>query len=227
MKPRELTLRGLILGVLLTTVFTAANVYLGLKVGLTFASSIPAAVISMAILSRGEGLVDPREQHRADRRLRGRHALGDHLRPARAGDRRLVDGVPLLAVVPDLPERRRARRAVHDPAPARARHQLRPAVSRRRRRGRGAEGRLRHARRDDGRHRRVARRADARSSSAPSPRRGSRSSRRRASPPARSPASSGSARRRRAATTSPGRSRCSAPATSSACRSAWRCWSGW
>ncbi len=51
MRPKELTLRGLILGVLLTTVFTAANVYLGLKVGLTFASSIPAAVISMAILS--------------------------------------------------------------------------------------------------------------------------------------------------------------------------------
>src|SRR5690349_7893350 len=51
MRPRELTVRGLILGALLTTVFTAANVYLGLKVGLTFASSIPAAVISMAILS--------------------------------------------------------------------------------------------------------------------------------------------------------------------------------
>jgi len=51
MKPKELTLRGLVLGVLITTVFTAANVYLGLKVGLTFASSIPAAVISMAILS--------------------------------------------------------------------------------------------------------------------------------------------------------------------------------
>ncbi|MEP6550026.1 MAG: oligopeptide transporter, OPT family, partial [Gemmatimonadales bacterium] len=51
MKPKELTIRGLILGALLTTVFTAANVYLGLKVGLTFASSIPAAVISMAILS--------------------------------------------------------------------------------------------------------------------------------------------------------------------------------
>ncbi len=51
MKPKELTLRGLLLGVLLTVVFTAANVYLGLKVGLTFASSIPAAVISMAILS--------------------------------------------------------------------------------------------------------------------------------------------------------------------------------
>ena len=51
MKPKELTLRGLVLGALITTVFTAANVYLGLKVGLTFASSIPAAVISMAILS--------------------------------------------------------------------------------------------------------------------------------------------------------------------------------
>jgi putative OPT family oligopeptide transporter len=51
MKPRELTLRGLVLGALITTVFTAANIYLGLKVGLTFASSIPAAVISMAVLS--------------------------------------------------------------------------------------------------------------------------------------------------------------------------------
>src|SRR5690242_10909860 len=51
MPPKELTWRGLILGALLTTIFTAANVYLGLKVGLTFASSIPAAVISMAILS--------------------------------------------------------------------------------------------------------------------------------------------------------------------------------
>ena len=51
MPPKELTLRGLILGVLITTVFTAANIYLGLKVGLTFASSIPAAVISMALLS--------------------------------------------------------------------------------------------------------------------------------------------------------------------------------
>jgi putative OPT family oligopeptide transporter len=47
----EITLRGLILGVLITLVFTAANVYLGLKVGLTFATSIPAAVISMAVLS--------------------------------------------------------------------------------------------------------------------------------------------------------------------------------
>src|SRR5476649_1880478 len=46
----ELTWRGIILGAAITLVFTAANVYLGLKVGLTFASSIPAAVISMAVL---------------------------------------------------------------------------------------------------------------------------------------------------------------------------------
>ncbi|SDR82684.1 oligopeptide transporter, OPT family [Opitutus sp. GAS368] len=47
---RELTVRGVILGGAITLLFTAANVYLGLKVGLTFATSIPAAVISMALL---------------------------------------------------------------------------------------------------------------------------------------------------------------------------------
>lgn len=46
----ELTVRAVILGCLLAVIFTAANTYLGLKVGLTFASAIPAAVISMAIL---------------------------------------------------------------------------------------------------------------------------------------------------------------------------------
>lgn len=46
----ELTVRGMLLGALITIIFTASNVYLGLKVGLTFSSSIPAAVISMAIL---------------------------------------------------------------------------------------------------------------------------------------------------------------------------------
>ncbi|HEX6072696.1 MAG TPA: oligopeptide transporter, OPT family [Sphingomicrobium sp.] len=46
----ELTLRGIVLGALITVLFTAANVYLGLRAGLTFATSIPAAVISMAVL---------------------------------------------------------------------------------------------------------------------------------------------------------------------------------
>ena len=47
---KELTVRGLIIGIVITLVFTAANVYFGLKAGLTFSTSIPAAVISMAIL---------------------------------------------------------------------------------------------------------------------------------------------------------------------------------
>ncbi|HVW68740.1 MAG TPA: oligopeptide transporter, OPT family, partial [Steroidobacteraceae bacterium] len=47
---KELTVRGVILGVLITLIFTAANVFFGLKAGLTFSTSIPAAVISMAIL---------------------------------------------------------------------------------------------------------------------------------------------------------------------------------
>lgn len=56
----ELTYRGLALGVIITLVFTAANVYLGLKVGLTIATSIPAAVISMAALRafKGSGILE-------------------------------------------------------------------------------------------------------------------------------------------------------------------------
>ena len=57
---RELTLRGVVLGAIITLIFTAANVYLGLKVGLTFATAIPAAVISMAILRyfKGHSIVE-------------------------------------------------------------------------------------------------------------------------------------------------------------------------
>ncbi|HEV2044054.1 MAG TPA: oligopeptide transporter, OPT family, partial [Sphingomicrobium sp.] len=49
-KLTELTIRGIVIGAILTVLFTAANVYLGLKLGITFATSIPAAVISMAVL---------------------------------------------------------------------------------------------------------------------------------------------------------------------------------
>src|ERR1700755_927251 len=52
---KELTLRGVALGVALTFVFTAANMYLGLKVGPTTATSTPAAVISMAFLGLFSG----------------------------------------------------------------------------------------------------------------------------------------------------------------------------
>lgn len=46
----ELTVRACLLGVLLAIVFGAANAYVGLKVGMTVAASIPAAVIGMAVL---------------------------------------------------------------------------------------------------------------------------------------------------------------------------------
>ena len=52
---KELTWRGIALGMSLTFLFTAANMYLGLKVGLTIATSIPAAVISMAFLGLFSG----------------------------------------------------------------------------------------------------------------------------------------------------------------------------
>jgi putative OPT family oligopeptide transporter len=53
---KELTVRGVILGVLITLVFTAANLFFGLKAGLTFSTSIPAAVISMAVLRGFKGM---------------------------------------------------------------------------------------------------------------------------------------------------------------------------
>ena len=50
MRDSELTIRACILGAVIAVIFTAANVYLGLRVGITIASSIPAAVISMGVL---------------------------------------------------------------------------------------------------------------------------------------------------------------------------------
>ena len=50
---KELTIRGIILGALITVVFTAANVYLGLKIGITFATSIPAARWSKYVRTEG------------------------------------------------------------------------------------------------------------------------------------------------------------------------------
>lgn len=51
----ELTLRALILGGLLAGVMAVANVYLGLKVGMTVSASIPSAVLSMMILRKRAG----------------------------------------------------------------------------------------------------------------------------------------------------------------------------
>jgi len=46
----ELTLRAILLGIFLAIVLSAANVYLGLFAGMTVSASIPAAVLSMALL---------------------------------------------------------------------------------------------------------------------------------------------------------------------------------
>lgn len=46
----EITAKAIGLGVLLSAILAGANAYLGLKVGLTVSASIPAAVISMAVL---------------------------------------------------------------------------------------------------------------------------------------------------------------------------------
>ncbi|MEZ4700668.1 MAG: oligopeptide transporter, OPT family [Rhodothermales bacterium] len=46
----EITVKAVVLGFLLSAILAGANAYLGLKVGLTVSASIPAAVISMAVL---------------------------------------------------------------------------------------------------------------------------------------------------------------------------------
>ena len=59
---KEITLRGMFIGIVLCVIFTAANVYFGLKAGLTFSTSIPAVVISMALL-RWLGQATPQENN--------------------------------------------------------------------------------------------------------------------------------------------------------------------
>ncbi len=46
----EITVKAVVLGMLLSAILAGANAYLGLKVGMTVSASIPAAVISMAVL---------------------------------------------------------------------------------------------------------------------------------------------------------------------------------
>ena len=49
-REKELTVTALVLGVVISIVFGAANAYLGLRVGMTISASVPAAVISMGVL---------------------------------------------------------------------------------------------------------------------------------------------------------------------------------
>ena len=47
----EITLKAVILGIVLSMILAGANAYLGLFAGMTVSASIPAAVISMGVLS--------------------------------------------------------------------------------------------------------------------------------------------------------------------------------
>src|SRR5271168_4326937 len=57
MQMRELTLRAVLLGLVMTIVLGAANAYLGLRAGITIAATYPAAVIGMAVLRVMKGSI--------------------------------------------------------------------------------------------------------------------------------------------------------------------------
>ena len=54
---REFTTRAMLLGLVMTIVLGAANLYLGLRAGMTIAATYPAAVIGMAILRLMKGSI--------------------------------------------------------------------------------------------------------------------------------------------------------------------------
>src|ERR1039457_1856665 len=54
---REFTVRAVLLGLVMTIVLGAANLYLGLRAGMTIAATYPAAVIGMAILRLMKGSI--------------------------------------------------------------------------------------------------------------------------------------------------------------------------
>ena len=62
-RPAEMTFVAIGLGILLSIVMGAANVYLGLKAGMTVSASIPAAVIAMGILRGIFGRKSPLESN--------------------------------------------------------------------------------------------------------------------------------------------------------------------
>ena len=54
---REMTIRALVLGLIMTVILGAANAYLGLKAGMTVAATYPAAIIAMAVLRLFKGSI--------------------------------------------------------------------------------------------------------------------------------------------------------------------------
>ena len=74
--PREITPRAIVLGLGLALLLGAANAYLGLYAGMTVSASIPAAVISMAVLRALGARDDSRKQRGPDDRLGRRGGRG-------------------------------------------------------------------------------------------------------------------------------------------------------
>jgi putative OPT family oligopeptide transporter len=54
---RELTLKAVLIGLVLTVILGAANAYLGMRAGMTIAATYPAAVIGMAVLKLMKGSI--------------------------------------------------------------------------------------------------------------------------------------------------------------------------
>ena len=109
----QLTVRAIVLAIVLAMMLAAANTYLGLFAGMTIASAIPAAVVSMAVLRVLGGGGDPREQHRADRRV-GRlvDRLGRDLHDPGARDPRSLDRFRVPVGARDRRPRRHPRRVL-------------------------------------------------------------------------------------------------------------------
>jgi uncharacterized oligopeptide transporter (OPT) family protein len=135
---RELTFRGIVLGAILTVLFTAANVYLGLKLGITFATSIPAAVISMAVLRYfANSTIQENNIVQTIASAAGTLSAIIFVLPG------LImvgwwTGFPFWLSVAGDRTRRCPWSDVFGPAAPRARDRFRPAISRRRRRRRSA-----------------------------------------------------------------------------------------
>ena len=137
----ELTLRGVILGVLITLDIHGRQC-LSRPEGRSHLRDIDSRCGDLDGGAVGvQEFHDPRKQHRADGGLGRGHALRDHLRAAGTCDRRLVARLSVLDIVPDLRLGRHPGRAVHDPAAPRDGDEFRPSLSRRRRRRRSARSR--------------------------------------------------------------------------------------
>ena len=144
--PRELTVRAIILGGVITLPVHRGERLSGAEGRADLRDLDPGGGDfdgDPALSARRD---DPGEQHRPDRRVRGGNAGGDHLRAARARDGRLVARLSVLRHRGDHDDGRVPGRHVFGAPAPRARGRYRPALSRGPCRRRSAEGRRRQSR---------------------------------------------------------------------------------